>query len=100
MIIDMKPLSMAEAREIIENTEDEKEIVPFIKKFSKIDPKEAKKLRQELSEIGLMKLKDEYAAKIVDLLPEDAVDLNKIFVDVSLEEEEINKILEVVKKYI
>ena len=83
MIIDMKPLSMAEAREIIENTEDEKEIVPFIKKFSKIDPKEAKKLRQELSEIGLMKLKDEYAAKIVDLLPEDAVDLNKIFVDVS-----------------
>ena len=37
--------------------------------------------------------------KIVDLLPEDSIDINKIFTDVSLDENETNKILEVVKKY-
>lgn len=99
MIIDMKPLSMAEAREIIEEGEDEKEIGSFIKKFSKTEAKKAREIREELAGLGLMKIKDEYAAKIIDLLPEDAADLNKIFVDVSLEEDEINKILEVVKKY-
>jgi DNA-directed RNA polymerase subunit F len=37
--------------------------------------------------------------KIVDFLPENAEEVNKIFNEVSLNEEEINKILEIVKKY-
>lgn len=97
VIIEMKPLSMAETKEVI--SEDEKDIAGFIKKFTKLSNKDAEKLREELTNLGLMKLKEEYLIKIIDLLPEDASDLNKIFVDVSLDEEEINKITEVVKKY-
>ena len=47
--------------------------------------------------MDLLKLKREHLVKIIDLLPEDSSDLNKVFTDVSLNEDENNKILELVK---
>ncbi len=101
MIIEMKPLSLAETKEIVETleTEEEKEIKGFLKKFIKLDTEKAKQLRKELEGLEIMRMKDEHIVKIIDLLPEDVSDTNKIFTEVSLEENEINKILEVVKKY-
>jgi len=98
MIIDSKPLSMAEAKEIAEAAENE-EITNFINKFVKLKEKEAKEMRKEIEDLGMLKIKDENIVKIIDLLPEDSQDVNKIFIDVSLEEDEINKILDIVKKY-
>lgn len=95
----MKPLSMVEAKEIVETSGDEKEISSFMKRFIKIDIKDAKKLRKEIEDLGLMKMKEEHVAKIIDILPEDAADVNKIFTDINLDEDETNKILGVVKKY-
>ena len=97
MIKEMKPISMVEAREIVEKNS---EVDKFIKKFVKIDAEKAKKLREEIEKLELLKVKPEHIAKIIDMLPEDTVDLNKIFVDVSLNEDETNKLLEVIKKYI
>ena len=68
------------------------------KKFLKTKQAQAKKIKEELEKLDLLKMKREHAVKIVDLLPEDASDLNKIFTDVSLNEDETNKILEIVKK--
>jgi len=101
MIIETKPLSLAETEEIVETleTEEEKEIRSFLKKFIKLDAEKAKQLRKELESLEIMRMKDEHIVKIIDLLPEDVSDINKIFAEVSLEENEINKILEVVKKY-
>ncbi|MBI2124317.1 hypothetical protein HYT92_00855, partial [Candidatus Pacearchaeota archaeon] len=45
------------------------------------------------------KLKPENIAKIIDFLPEDASDINKIFIDTGLDENETAKIIEIVKKY-
>lgn len=90
--MEMKPLSLVEARELAETLDS-------IKKFEKIKFKEAEKLKKELLELDLSKVKEADIAKIIDLMPEDSSDINKIFVDVSLDETEINKILEVVKKY-
>jgi len=83
---------MAEARELAETLD-------FTKKFEKIKFKDAIKLKEEISKLGISKIKDSDIAKIIDLMPEDASDINKIFVDVTLDEEETNKILEVVKKF-
>ena len=47
----------------------------------------------------LLKIKNEHIVKIIDLMPEDASDLNKIFTDVSLTEDETKKILEAVKQF-
>ena len=102
MKIEMKPLSMTEAKKIVETAESgdgKKEIKDFLKKFAKMKEKEAEGMRKELEALGLMKIKEEHLVKLMDLLPEDASDINKIFVDAGLNEDEINKILEVVKRY-
>ena len=103
MIKEMNPLSLAETMELVaateEDSEESKEIKGFLKKFTKLKVKEAKEMKKELEGLNIVKLKGEHIIKIIDILPEDAADLNKILVDVSLDEDENKKILEVVKKY-
>lgn len=99
MIKNSEPLSMAEAIEYIKKDENETEIVGFIKKFSKLNAKEAKELRQEIESLGMIKVKTDGIVKIIDLLPETSEELNKIFIDVSLDEDETKKILDTIKKY-
>ena len=90
-------LSMAEAIEYIAK-EDNTDVKGFIKKFTKLKPKEAKELKKKLIELDMMKLRAEQIVKIIDLLPENQEDLNKI-VDISLDENETKKILETVKEF-
>ena len=92
---------MNEAEEILKDIpagEKKEEAETFLKKFVKAKPAQAKKIKEELEKADMLKLKREHIVKIVDMLPEDASDINKIFVDISLNEDETNKILEIVKK--
>ena len=41
----------------------------------------------------------EHIVKVIDFLPDDAESLNKIFTDVSLDEDEAKKILDVVREF-
>jgi DNA-directed RNA polymerase subunit F len=100
MIYDRTPLNLNEVQEKLENIPDsdrKEEVKIYLKKFLKAKSEQSEKIKQGLEEMDLLKLKREHIVKISDLLPEDASDLNKIFVDVSLNEEETNKILELVK---
>ncbi len=99
MIINSEPLSLAEVIDYMKEEETEPEIVGFIKKFNTLDVNNAKELRKELEGLGIIKIKPEHAVKIADLLPETAEELNKIFVDVGLDENEVQKILETIKKF-
>src|SRR3989338_6116630 len=67
-------------------------IHPVHLKILKIKIEKANKLKEELKNLELLKLKEEDIVKIIDLMPEDVLDLNKIFVDVALNEDETNKI--------
>jgi DNA-directed RNA polymerase subunit F len=101
MILDRKPLDLNEVQEILRNipeNEKKSQIDTYLKKFLKTKPEKAKKIKEELEKLDLLKIKNEHIIKIVDLMPEDASDLNKIFTDVSLTEDETNKILDVIKK--
>lgn len=98
----MKQISLPEAKKILGSlgdSEKKKQVETFIKKFSKIKLDDAESLRKDLEALNLIKLKPESIVKIIETLPEDAQDLNKVFVDVSLDEDETNKILETIKKY-
>jgi len=100
MIFDRTPLNLNEVQDILKDIADsdkKEEINLFLKKFLKTKANQAKKIKEDLEKLDLLKMKREHAVKIVDLLPEDASDLNKIFTDVSLNEDETNKILEIVK---
>ena len=100
MIKNNSPLSMAESLEYIEaDKSSEKNAKDFIKKFVKLTPKEAKELRKKITNMGLMKMSEENICKLIDILPEKAEEVNKIFVDVSLDEDEIKKILDTIKEF-
>ena len=99
MIIKKTPLSMAESLGYLKGDE-EKEIKAFISKFTKMNEKKAKELREELVGLDLIKLNELSIAKIIDLLPETKEELNKAVVDINLDENETNKVLDTIKKYI
>lgn len=100
MIKEKKPLSMYEVKELlgsIKETEKTKEINSFIKKFLKLNPEKSKKLKDALEKLDMIKLKPNDIVKIVDILPENAAELNKIFTETSLDADETTKILETIK---
>ena len=100
MIINSKPLSMAEASEYAkESKESETNVKAFIKKFTKLKPAEAKNFREKLEKLDYMKVKQSHIVKIIDLMPENAEGLNKIFTEIGLDGDETKKILEIVKEY-
>lgn len=105
-VIETKPISMAEAKEILSSREKKKELtyeqkiaLEHLNKFTKLTPEKAKKLAEELS--GVLRMSQETLIQILNLLPKNADELRMIFSreKFSLKEDEINKILELVKKY-
>lgn len=98
MIVEKKPLSMVEANEYIDK-DSGTDIKGFIKKFAILKPGKAKELRQKIQNLDLLKIKEEHIIKIIDLMPENAENLNKICSDVSLDEDETKKILDTIKEF-
>lgn len=99
MIIQRESLSMAESKQFLsKKIEQEAGLNSFIEKFVKTSPDQAKGMREKLKGLDLMKLKSDHISKLIDLLPEDQEDLNKIFTDVSLDEDETKKILDTIKE--
>ncbi|PIU75955.1 DNA-directed RNA polymerase subunit F [Candidatus Pacearchaeota archaeon CG06_land_8_20_14_3_00_35_12] len=103
MIKSKEPITLAEVRDICKDKEENekaKQILSYAKQFSKLKTEDALKLKKELQELGIAKLRALHIVKIIDVMPEDADDVRKIFVDdISLNQDEISKILETVKKY-
>ena len=99
MILDLKPLNLAEVKELVKDLEDKGEILDYLKKFGKLSKDDSEKLSGELRALDNLKIKESHLVKVVDLLPTDNSSVNKIFNDVSLDEKEINEILEIVRRY-
>jgi DNA-directed RNA polymerase subunit F len=100
MINNRESLSMSEAVKFLDKDSTENtDIMGFVKKFVKISPEEAKKFREKLVGLDLIKLREEHISKIIDLVPDNKEDLNKIFIDLSLDEDETNKILDTIKEF-
>ena len=100
MIKDRIPVNMQEAIEImkdVEETDRIKDIKAFVKKFSELDFKKAKKMKEELEKLDIIKIKQTDIAKIIEILPENAAELNKIVNEANLDADETNKILEAIK---
>lgn len=99
MILSRKPLPISHLKEHLVAVDESKPIHKYVKDFGKLSKEEAEKLISEINGLKNQKIRDESVVKIVDFLPQDSEEINKIFSDVSLTEEESNAILEIVKKY-
>lgn len=99
MILNKTPLALAYVKEYTKGVDETKPIVPYLKKFCKLSKADADKLAAELRALNNLKMKEENIVKMLDVLPHDSEDLGKVFLDVSLTEEEANAILAAVKNY-
>jgi len=89
---------MVEAREYMDK-DSETDIQGFVKKFIILKPEKAKELKEKIQKMDMLKIKEEHIVKIIDLMPEIEEDINKIFNDVSLDEDETKKLLETIKEF-
>lgn len=99
VVTEENPITMAEVISLAGDSEKAVEIKKFIKQFNKMDVKKAIEMKEELKALDLIKLKDEHIVKIVDFVPKNASELNKVIIEVSLDSDEVAKILEVTGKY-
>jgi len=100
MIKQNNSLSIVEALEYTDSkNESEAKIKKFMNEFKKLKIDDAKKLREKLKVMELLKMKDSHISKIIDLIPEDKENLNKIFTDVSLDEDESKQILDAIEEF-
>ena len=90
---------LAEVAEYAKNTEEKKVFHDYLKAFVKLSKSDAIKCAEDIKALNNPKIKEDEVVKIVDLVPKDSEDLNKIFLDVTLTEEEANAVLEIIKKY-
>ncbi|MAG38043.1 DNA-directed RNA polymerase subunit F [Candidatus Pacearchaeota archaeon] len=98
-VLEKQPLALADVKAHIKDVEEKKDLLLYLKKFTILSPQKAKALAEEIRALKNVKIKEEDIIAVLNFLPKDAEDVNKIFIDVSLSQEEINQILEIVKKY-
>ncbi|MBC8435089.1 hypothetical protein H8D91_01160 [archaeon] len=99
MILDKKALTLAEVTNLIGDSEKASAMKDFIKKFSKMKLADAEKMKEEIIAIDLIQLKDEHIVSLVNFVPKDSVELNKVLSGVSLNQEDVDKLLNVTSKY-
>ena len=101
MIKNREPMSMAESLDYIHDSKEDSEadMKKFIKKFVDLKPEKAKEIREKIDALALVKLRPESVVKIIDVMPDNKEDLNKIFVDVNLDEDETKKILDTLGEF-
>jgi DNA-directed RNA polymerase subunit F len=106
IVTESKPASMVEAKDILTEREKRKELgyeqklaLEHLNKFTKLSTEDAKKMTEELSEV--LRMGQETLVQILNFMPKNPDELRMIFSreKFSLKEEEINKILEIVKKF-
>ena len=97
MTIQYTPLSASESKEYL--GKEQENLKSFVGKFTKLNLKQAKDFRKELEELNLIKINAKHISKIIDLLPNNQEEINKIFTDISLDENETKKIIDVVNKF-
>lgn len=98
-VIERKPITMAEAKSLISDFEERKELQDYFKKFSKLSKEKSLALAEEIRGLDNIKIKEKDIIKIVEFLPKEVEEVHKIFTDVTLSEEEATQVVEIVKKY-
>lgn len=90
---------MAELKDHIKNIEEKKNLEDYLKAFTKLKKDKAEALAKDIHALNNPKIKEEQVIKVVDFLPKTQEEVNKIFIDATLSEEEANAVVEIVKKY-
>lgn len=106
-ILSSKPISLAEAKEIVEKRLEEEEgidiqraTLSYLERFSKSDIEATKETFKALKE--KFKFSDEMCVMLIDILPETSEEVRTILAseEIVLTPEEIKEILKILEKYL
>lgn len=97
MILNKKPLSLADVKFYLKDVDGNEELVKYIKKFGKTQKDKSDKIKEKIVALNNPKIREAGVVKVIDFLPEDQEDVNKVFIDANLNEEEASALIEVVK---
>ncbi len=98
MIRAKKPLPMIEVLEYAKVQEGKDVLLSYLKKFTKISKEKADKIKESLIALNNPKIKEDNIVKILDFLPQDKEDVNKILIEANLNEDEANAVLNIIKE--
>ncbi len=106
-IISEAPLTMAELREKLDDIKKrDKELSQkaqkthdYLNRFAKLKEKEALKIKEEISNLNIPRLKEKHIIKIIDVMPKDIESLKLLVASESLtiKQEDLQKILDTLK---
>jgi DNA-directed RNA polymerase subunit F len=97
-LLEKTPLAIAEVAQHIKDLDEKKVLAGYLKKFSKLSKEEAVKLKEEIRALNNLKIKEAGIVKVADFIPQTPEEVNKIFTEVSLSEEEIKSIISKTKR--
>lgn len=88
---------MAEVSEYIKEQKGNEALIEYLRKFGKLSKEKADKLKEKIISLNNPKIKEDHVIKLIDFLPKDQEDANKVLLDTSLNEEEAQAVLEAIK---
>ena len=107
-VINETPISSLELKEKLEaiNKRDKElgnkatKTLEYLNTFVSIKQKEADDVKKKIINLNIPRLKDRHIAKVIDIMPKDIDGLKLLFTgeNITIKQEDLNKILEVIKK--
>ncbi len=102
-VMDERPITLAEVKVILKKNERPLSkgvsTLEYLKKIPILKEDKAKELIEKLKKLEITRLKDKHIVKIVDIMPKDMDSLKMLLSeDISLKQEELQKILDTIKK--
>ncbi len=97
MILNKTPVSLSDVNEYKKKTKIEKPLSDYLRQFCKITKERADRIKNGIIALNNPKIGEGETVKIVDFLPKDQEELNKIFLENSLNVEEATAVLNIVK---
>lgn len=103
-----KPITLPEVESLLKQRKEEGELryeqkvsLKYAHKFSKLSEEKAKKLAKDLLDLDIVKIKEEHAIKMANLLPKNKDEVRLIFAKerFSLKSDELDQILGLIEKY-
>ncbi|MBS3172407.1 hypothetical protein J4438_02420 [Candidatus Woesearchaeota archaeon] len=107
-IIEEKPISLPEMDYHIQEMKKRDKEINFrakkVEEYLKVIPKvkDYKKITKELEDLQIQRLRPKHIALIINILPEDMDSLRAILTgeNITLKDDDLKKIVDVVKKYV
>lgn len=109
-LIEEKPINSAMLKSMLEKIKEDngelnfraEKTIDYLNQSVSISSKEAEEIYTKIEELSIPRLKDIHIHKVIDIMPKHLEEVKNIFqgYTISISDENLNKILDIIKGYI